>query len=161
MIAHNPADFPNFYDLLGLPANTTPVEIDAAFCRMVRRHSSALFSSNQCVRLNAELLLSEVLKAYRVLGNSARRYEYDRQRLERLGNWEAQMLRRLSELSDVLSDAPQEHGASGTSFFGSDWFDSLQEWFSAAETSGQRRRVMAALSSALLLPLPFFLARVV
>jgi len=70
---------PNFYELLGVSPTASLDEIKSAYRELVKRYHPDLFSSErEKTRANEKLL--QINQAYAVLGDPARRREYDEKR---------------------------------------------------------------------------------
>ncbi len=66
---------PSYYDILGLARSATPAEIDAAFRELARK-----WHPNVCLDLpNAPAKFKLISEAYDVLGDPAKRRDYDQQ----------------------------------------------------------------------------------
>ncbi|HWO41416.1 MAG TPA: J domain-containing protein [Candidatus Eisenbacteria bacterium] len=73
---------PNFYELLGVAPTASLDEIKSAYRELVKRHHPDLFSNERDKNRANEKLL-RINQAYAVLGDPARRREYDERRAAR------------------------------------------------------------------------------
>lgn len=149
----DPPDDLDYYAILCVAPDASPAEIKSAYRALARRYHPDLYALNPDVAWEAEILMSEINRAYAVLSNSQQRQRYDAQRQQCAAAWTA-------ATSSTNPDAATAGGAGLLSAVAV-LVEAAQCWFSARQAASSHKQVMGALSKMLLAPIPFCIAIIV
>ncbi len=160
MNPHPPNDL-DYYAILGVAPDASLAEIKQAHRALVRRYHPDLFALNPEVAWEAEILMSEINRAYDVLSNSQKRRIYDRQRREQDAKWQAENGQGAAHAQTEDGFLADKESVLFAPSADAHWFLALLQWLSFQRARSGHRQTMGALSKLLLAPIPFCVAIIV
>jgi hypothetical protein len=152
------SNLPDYYGILDVPLDATQDEITLAFYRLRKQYADDLSARNPEIRQEATLALAELQEAYEVLSDDIRRWLYDQQLLDAMGQTTVphlQMLQATGRAPFGSNRAPQQLRPLPISPPPQRGVGAFIRRLLVPQAHGQKKRAMGVVRKLLLVPIPF------